>query len=593
MHKLECTDRLSKGIEKKGAAIAWLQARGVESVELMALEQELAGEHHKVVNSMMDSMLLVNMNQALTHSLQALHLHRKVTESVFDLRMITHTRTRALTHTQTHTNTHTHACRHAHIRTDTQPQTNIHTHMHIHMHTHMHTHAHTHCKKVEASRDKLRGAVAREAARKLAPKADPHGLYCTLFDLGQVYGFMSKYDDELQVYQQTLDEVRNDVAHATPELQALQSNILGTMGNVYIKKYESQTNNAAVNGVQAYGDKVNCITAKALFKESLNIVRTLRDSDSAVAEILIGLASAYSNLDLFDEARSTLKEALSLALRCFGNESAPVVECHSKSTLNSFRQVEAKRKEIFMHEQYMVTHSMSSYHSRGSRVLVEGLQKKLQYNGLEGVVVTMGHPRMRVRLDVPDNTEIMLKPRNVRPLIPTAEKLQEQFLKLQDLTRERIASSEEAHRIQVKMMGVKHVNTGIACHALGSAYLGTDIPSDAGRAVALLIQAIKLQRRVGDNDKERALGFCQALSSAQAALARFDEKGVLSAVPGCWRPTSRQEDATRMALLFTSLQVHNGNTCSASMSSMAMQQDLRLYGLFNVTVSSCDAVSGP
>jgi len=48
-----------------------------------------------------------------------------------------------------------------------------------------------------------------------------------------------------------------------------------------------------------------------------------------------------------------------------------------------------------------------------------------------------------------------------------------------------------------------------------------------------------------------------------------------------------------MAQLFFGLQARNGKRDSPSMSSEAMQQGLRLFGLFNVTVSACGAVGGP
>jgi len=100
-----------------------------------------------------------------------------------------------------------------------------------------------------------------------------------------------------------------------------------------------------------------------------------------------------------------------------------------------------------MQMKYMLTNSMRLYHSPGSRVLVEGLQKQQQYNGIEGVVVNMDALRMRVRLDTLNNKELLLKPENVCPLYPTAPKLQEQLMKLHDLAQERIASIKEYHRI--------------------------------------------------------------------------------------------------------------------------------------------------
>ena len=73
-------------------------------------------------------------------------------------------------------------------------------------------------------------------------------------------------------------------------------------------------------------------------------------------------------------------------------------------------------------------HSTSLY-SLGSRVLVEGLQRKPEYNGLEGAVVNSKiarDSRICVRLDE-GSKELRLKPENVRPLIATFEQRQEQY----------------------------------------------------------------------------------------------------------------------------------------------------------------------
>jgi len=54
----------------------------------------------------------------------------------------------------------------------------------------------------------LGGATARAATGSMADKAAPEGLYSALVDLGQLYGYMRKNDDALQVHQEVLDEVR-------------------------------------------------------------------------------------------------------------------------------------------------------------------------------------------------------------------------------------------------------------------------------------------------------------------------------------------------------------------------------------------------
>jgi tetratricopeptide (TPR) repeat protein len=442
-------------------------------------------------------------------------------------------------------------------------------------------------RKVEASRGTLHGAAARAAAGKLADKAAPEGLYGVIIDLGQLYGCMRKDYDELQVYQEALDEVRVNIAHASsPQLQGHLSNGLAAMGQMYIRQYYSQITNGAKE------DKGKCTVAIALCEEALSIQRAL-SQDGITADTLTTLASAHGCLEMFDGARSALKEALNLSSCCDGEESTRVASFHHKMASICYEQVNAIRAQLGMHMEYMSTNSMVLYHSRGSRVLVAGLQKNQQYNGIEGVVMKTNAPRLRVRLHAFDNKEIMLKPENVCPLFPTAPKLQEQLLKLHDLAQERIASSKEDHRIQIKVTGVKHVNAAIACQNLGTAYLETYRLAETGLAVSLLMQADKIRRRVIDGDKDMALSMSQNLSAAKAAQARFDEAGVLSAMPCCWPPTSRREDETHMAQLFFGLQARNGKRGSPSMSSEAMQQGLRLFGLFNVTVSACGAVGGP
>ena len=187
----------------------------------------------------------------------------------------------------------------------------------------------------------------------------------------------------------------------------------------------------------------------------------------AAADTLKFLASAHSNLEMFDEARNTSKQALDLTRRCNGEESTQVALCHQNMSDICQKQVDAIKAQVGVHMNYMLTNSKVLYHLPGSRVLVEGLQKKQQYNGIEGIVVEMDGPRMRIRLVMLDNKELMLKPENVCPLFPTALKLQEHFLKLHDRAQERIASCKEFHRIQIRVTGVKNINGASACQNLG------------------------------------------------------------------------------------------------------------------------------
>jgi len=455
--------------------------------------------------------------------------------------------------------------------------------------------AETHCKQalhlhrnVEASRVTLRGDAARAAAGKLADKAARSGLFETLINLGEIYNLRHKNDDALQVYQEALEEVRSDIAHAsTPLLQTYLWSSLAAIGGTYVKQH----NRRMLDGVK--GDKHKCVAAIALLEEALGILH-INQQDGPVAQVLKVLVLAYNNLEFFDKARSTLKESLALNFgpRYYGEESAQMAAYHQQFAFVCERQAKTIRSQLCMHMEYMLTNLMSCYHSPGSRVLVEGLQKKPQYNGCEGVVVKMNGLRMRVCLDVHDKQEMMLKPENVCPLFPTAEKLQGQMLKLQKLVLEQMTSSKECHRIQIKVTGAKHTNTIITIQTLAHAYFSTNKPVETGLALELLIQADKINRRMGVDDQDE-VQLSRALSEVQAAQAQFDKGGVLSAVPCCWHPTSQQEDEMYMAQLFAVLQERNGKRGSQSMSSEAMQQGLRLYGLFNITTVACDAVSGP
>jgi len=185
-----------------------------------------------------------------------------------------------------------------------------------------------------------------------------------------------------------------------------------------------------------------------VLEEALSIQRTL-SQDCMAADTLIVLASAHGYLEIFDEVRSTLIQALDLTRRCDGEESQRMALCHHQMAFICHKQADENRKQVYMHMEYMSTNSICLYNSPVSRVLVKGLQKKLQYNGIEGVVVEMDALRMRVGLDTLNNKELMLKPENVCPLFSTALKLQEQLMKMHDLAQERISSSKEVHRIQI------------------------------------------------------------------------------------------------------------------------------------------------
>jgi len=126
----------------------------------------------------------------------------------------------------------------------------------------------------------------------------------------------------LQVYQEALQEVYGNIAHAsTSQVETQLSRILTAMGQVYFSQYNSQITNGAK------GDKGKCTSAKALLEEALSIQHALLQ-DGMAADTSKILVSAYGYLEMFDETRSTLKQALYLTPCCNGEECAKAAACH-------------------------------------------------------------------------------------------------------------------------------------------------------------------------------------------------------------------------------------------------------------------------
>jgi len=117
----------------------------------------------------------------------------------------------------------------------------------------------------------------------------------------------------------------------------------------------------------------------------------------------------------------------------------------------------------------------------------------------------------------------------------------------------------------------------------------SSLQAETREAVAMLTKAVRLLRRFVDDDDLRLLNSSMGLKEAHEALARFEEPGVLSARPCWWRPSSPEEDEAEMARVFVAL-VRAIGSSSRNLSSEAMEQGLRMRGLFNFTASSPDPV---
>jgi len=222
--------------------------------------------------------------------------------------------------------------------------------------------------KAETSRCTLSGAAASAATGKLADKAALDGPHDTLRVLANVYHLMKKNGDALQVFQKTLQDVRSDIAQ---ESTVILDEILLDMGRLY----HDQCNIEIEIGAKV--DRGKCSAAKALFEEALVIRRDLKRNRTA-AETLMLIASLYSNLEMYDEARCSLKEALDFTRRCLGKERPDLVDYHQRMAFICQKQACELREQVNNHQEYLLRNSMSFYHSPGSRVRVAGLQNKLE-----------------------------------------------------------------------------------------------------------------------------------------------------------------------------------------------------------------------
>jgi len=320
--------------------------------------------------------------------------------------------------------------------------------------------------------------------RKLVARAKRRGLLAdegifvdnsigTLMDLGQLFSQWYKLDQAMQACEDALEAMRDNMSvHGiAPLRQETLAEILTAKGETHNEQYERQGRGT---------DKSKCMDAQTLGEEALAIQRALRAQEDGLAldltarsqpdhplnpahrqartaEVLLEVSRTYMHLEKFDRARSTVQEALDLSILCFGKESEKAAGCHSLVANICNRRAIAIRKGMGQ---------SSSCYSPGTRVLVEGLQSQPQYNGLTGVVLRLEDSRLCVRLDQ-DNMDLRVKLQNVSPLVATADERKKLLAQVQSLALEQIESSKEFLRLQVKVKGVKHVNTALAHYGLG------------------------------------------------------------------------------------------------------------------------------
>ena len=455
----------------------------------------------------------------------------------------------------------------------------------------IYTKAATHCRRALFLHRKVRsfcetatGTTLVRAKRIMLQKTAVHGLYDTLQNMGDVCRLGQKYPEAFEALSTALSDVRGEIEVCTsPILQKRLAFILGSIANVHVHVHHDHMHHDG----RAI-DNSNCYAAIKLLQEAIMLWRMLAREEQ-LAQALLYLATAYNDLAHFVQADAVLQEALGLAHNCSHHGKMHTAACHQQIAFNSLGQAMHLRTELYVHKMFLLTNSMAYYHQRRNTVRVAGLASKVEYNGLEAVVLEVGAVRITVRLlaGCYENKVLNIKHENAQPLIHTAAELQAKFERIQKLTTMQIHSSTRSYEIQLDMTGARHINTAITCYTLATAYSKTYCQKDMRKALELITKANRIRVRIGDTHAERSDVFPELTKELQGALVDFDKPGFLSSVPCCWPATSRRQDKKDMRQLFVALQARSPNR---TVSSEGMLEYLRLYGIFDVTAVATNTV---
>ena len=146
----------------------------------------------------------------------------------------------------------------------------------------------------------------------------------------------------MQAFQEARDSLRDNMhTHgSTPDRQETLALILSAQGETYNEQYDREPG----------PDKSKCLAARALVEEAVAINRALNSQadelalelatqpqhplnqanrQERTAEVLLILMRTYRDLEMFDEARHTLKEAMALSISRYGDESEKVAACRN------------------------------------------------------------------------------------------------------------------------------------------------------------------------------------------------------------------------------------------------------------------------
>jgi len=444
-------------------------------------------------------------------------------------------------------------------------------------------------RKVRTFQTTATGLMRIFADEVVVDKISTNGLYDTLHNIGDICCLDQNYPGAIEAFSTLVDGLRHDVSvHNTKKQQTMLAVILGSLANVHVNQHHQESDHDNLNH-----NYTHCYIAIDFLQEAICLWDKLSREDLRKTALL-QIATVYNDLGKFEKAQTMLHDAMApstMTPNKYTNafqSTMHMASCHQQLGFNCLGQAMLLRKQLYAHQMFLISNSMEYYHSRLNMIRVEGLVNAPQYNGLEAVVLRVGAERIEVfLLEGYTDKVIKIKPANALPLIRDASELLPKFQKIQELTAKQIESSIISYELQLQKSGDRHINTAVTCYTLGTAYMKTLRKEDTEKALQLLIKADKIRMRIGDNHVERAIYFPQLITEAREALHEFETDGVLSPVTCCWAPSSRNQDAETLGELFDSLQQRIG---SSTVSSDAMLDCLRLYGIFNVTAPAADSV---
>jgi len=248
-------------------------------------------------------------------------------------------------------------------------------------------------RRVHAFRDCAVGIVRAFADVVVVDKGSTNGLYDTMYNIGDICRVEQNYTEATETLSSVIDDLRSDILRqSSPKLQAMLAFFLGSLATVHLHQHHDKVN------LHPEGRVMNnklCYIALRLLKEAKSLWNTLSREDQ-LSTALRNMGTVYNDLGLFDDAQTTLQQALLMAEKYSTEDN--ITSCHQQLAFNYQRQARELRDQLYAHHMFLTTNSMQYYHSRFNTVRVSGLQIAPQYNGLEAVVQKVGTERLTVVL---------------------------------------------------------------------------------------------------------------------------------------------------------------------------------------------------